>query len=80
MSEEQNGGSGGPSTGQKVRRVLVGTSALAVAIKTEVDVEHGEIAAVSVFGLPVFRRTPEAGLPILFGIRFPRWIRGHRGA
>ena len=62
----------------KTKKILVGAGALAVAVKTEIDVPHGEVASVSILGIPVFKRTEQGGLPVLFGIKFPRWIRGPR--
>lgn len=64
--------------GRKVRKVLTGTAALAAAVKLEIDPEHGEIERVEILGAPIFRRTEEGGLPVVFGLRFPRWIRGPR--
>jgi hypothetical protein len=58
------------------RKVLVGAAALARAIQVDVDA-HNEVSRVTVCGAPVFMRD-DRGMPRVFGIRFPRWIRGAR--
>ena len=64
---------------QKVRKVLLGASALAAAVRVEIDEAHPtEVDRVSVLGIPVFSREPEKGRPRVFGITFPRWMRGPR--
>jgi hypothetical protein len=49
-----------------------------MAVEVEINPNHAEIDRVSVLGLPVFMRDPEKGTPRVFGIPFPRWIRGPR--
>lgn len=63
---------------QKARRIVEGAGVLALAIRAHVDVEHTEVDKLEVFGLPVWRRTKGAGLPVLLGVTLPRWIRGPR--
>lgn len=62
----------------KAKRVLTGASALALAIRVDVDGEHQEVRRVRVLGVPVFRRTDADGLPVVLGVVFPRWLRGRR--
>lgn len=63
----------------KFGKIVTGAGAIGLAIKAEVDVEHQEVKRVDVFGMPLFRRTRDEGLPVILGIKFPRWIRGPRG-
>lgn len=63
---------------RKASKVLHGAAVFALAVRAEVDAEHGEVSHLSLFGLPVFKRTEEGGLPIVLGVTFPRWIRGPR--
>ena len=66
------------STEQKARKVLTGAAALAAALKVEVDETHGEVARVTVLGVPLFFRDAATGRPRILGVPFPRWIRGSR--
>lgn len=63
---------------KKGGKVLTGGAALAAAVSVSVDEEHGEVDKVAVCGVPLFKRDGD-GNPKVFGIRFPRWIRGPRG-
>lgn len=64
--------------GEKAKKVLRGASALALAVNAEIDEQHGEVSRFDVLGMPLFKRTPDTGHPVIFGIKFPRWIRGPR--
>lgn len=59
------------------KKILTGAAAAAALINAHYDDEHGEYQKVTVAGLPVFKRD-ERGNPKVFGIPFPRWIRGPR--
>ncbi len=58
-------------------KVLTGAAAVASAVKVEVSDQHHEVERVAVLGIPLFVRD-DKGLPRVFGVKFPRWIRGPR--
>jgi hypothetical protein len=62
---------------KKATKVLTGAAAIAASVQVHVDEQHGEVDRVQVLGIPVFKRN-DAGTPRVFGIPFPRWIRGAR--
>jgi hypothetical protein len=63
---------------QKTKRVIRGLAAAAMAVQVDIDAEHEEVERVTVLGLPVFFRDQGSGRPRVFGVPFPRWIRGPR--
>jgi hypothetical protein len=58
-------------------RVAGAVGAVLAPLDVQRDEEHGEIKRVTYARVPLFWRD-ERGRPRVFGIPFPRWVRGER--